>query len=328
MQPLPPANLPAGPLTAMELRLLRAVDRLGDEPDDPDVAALRIPGDVLRAALVGLRVDVADDVLDLVDGDLPELREALAGLVWGPGGPQENDLTARVFEALDTPAVPLRDVLPAAPLDLADRIFAGLDDADAMLLSAFVDGDLSGEQRRQVSRRALSDSAVQAEVQGMARLGAQVREAATATEGLDLWGAIAGEIGADAGHVDGAEAVGIELRAAMSALPDIDVAAQVMAGVTPRELRIPMWASIGAPLVALAMAALVLLAIVPSLANHSASTGASLVQLSAPFVIASVNDAQVEALETSRDVVAQVVQFDDGGPTFILVDEAATGGTL
>ncbi len=325
-----PPSLPTAPaLTDAERRLLLAVDDpqydgasgASDRWFSAEVQELRLPGERLRALLGAARVDVRDDVMDVIDGGFERLgflREALAGDV---------DVVQDVFDALDTPAVPLRDVLPDAPADLMASIWAGIEDSDAMLLSAFGDGEVHGPRRALVSRTALREAAAQSQLQAHARIGAQVRDAAVQGAEVDLWAAIGASIGAD--DVEPENDVGDELREAVSALPGIDVAAEVMAAVAPRERSMPRWVALGGPIVALAMAALVLLAVVPNLAMPpGASSKASIAQF-APFVMSAVNDAQVEDLETAHDVVAQVVQFDDGGPTFILVDESgASGGTL
>lgn len=317
----------ASDLSDAERELALAVDDAGYDLASGqlavDVSELRAPGERLRALLLGAKVDVADDVMGIL-GDgferLHALREGLEGHV---------DVADAVFEALAAPAVPLRDVLPAAPAGLSDAVWAALGDSDDMLLSAFGDGELDGAVRTRVSRSALRQASAQAQLQDHARLGAKLRDAAVSGAGeIDLWGAIGASIGAEgaASEVD----VGDQLRAAVRTLPHVDVTGVVMAGVTPRERAMPRWLAVGGPIAALAMAAVVLLAVVPNLTMPGVKVGgASLAQVAAPFIMASVNDAQVEDLETATDVVAQVVQFDDGGPTFILVDESgAPGGTL
>ena len=327
LEVMDPSNAPAPDLAPAERELLLAADDAGYDVQSGPLAAavrdLRAPGERLRALLLGAQVDVADDVLAIL-GDgierLHALREGLQG---------DLDVADAVFASLDLRAVPLRDVLPAAPVGLADDVWAAIGDADDMLLSAFGDGELEGAQRSRVSRTALRQSAAQEQLQTQARLGVQVRDAAVSgAADVDLWGAIGASIGAE-----GAEAeadVGDQLRAAVAALPPVDITRGVMAGITPRERAMPRWLAIGGPVAALLMAAVVLLAVVPSLTMPGVKVGgASLAQVAAPFIMASVNDAQVEDLETATDVVAQVVQFDDGGPTFILIDESgASGGTL
>lgn len=333
-EPRPGASLlvmdptsPAPDLAAADLELALAVDDAGYDVAagrlGAEVLDLRAPGERLRALLHGGQVDVADDVMGIL-GDgferLHALREGLQGRV---------DVADAVFSALDAPAVPLRDVLPAAPAGFADDVWAALGDSDDMLLSAFGDGELDGDLRARVSRSALRQASAQAQLQDHARLGAKLRDAAVAGAAeVDLWGAIGASIGAEgaAPELD----VGEQVRAAVRSLPRLDVTRGVMAGVTPRQRAMPRWLALGGPIAALAMAAIVLLAVVPNLTMPGVKVGgASLAQVAAPFIMASVNDAQVEDLETAADVVAQVVQFDDGGPTFILVDESgATGGTL
>lgn len=318
---------PAPDLADAERELALAVDNPGYDVASgrlgAEVLELRAPGERLRALLRGAEVDVVGDVMGVI-GDgferLHALREGLEGRV---------DVAAAVFSALDAPAVPLRDLLPAAPVSLADDVWAALGDSDDMLLSAFGDGELDGDLRARVSRSALRQAPAQAKLQDHARLGAQLRDAAVAgAADVDLWGAIGTGIGADGAWTE--QDVGEQLRAAVRTLPRVDVTRDVMAGVTPRERAMPRWLAVGGPIAALAMAAVVLLAVVPNLTMPGVKVGgASLAQVAAPFIMASVNDAQVEDLETATDVVAQVVQFDDGGPTFILVDESgATGGTL
>ncbi len=45
------------------------------------------------------------------------------------------------------------------------------------------------------------------------------------------------------------------------------------------------------------------------------------VALDASAPLAAVNDARVEALTTGAHVNAQVMQFEEGGPTIIMVEE-------
>ncbi len=274
------------------------------DPHEPplteaEVASLSLvdPGaDAFRAAFADLQVDVVDGVLDALN--LPDV-----GL-------------ASVFAGL----------AEDASVDLADAVLAGLDDADAMLLSAFGDGELQGDQRARLTRHALRDRVAQASLRETARTAAQVREATAAPVDLDLWNAVAIGISAE---LEPELDVGDALRTALRALPPVDLSASIMAKVSPLNRRTTRWVSYGAPFMALAAAAIVLLAIVPGLVGKNSVLVASLTDVAVPFQIASVNDAQVEDLETSTDVTAQVVQFEDGGPTFILVDDSApSGGTL
>lgn len=320
MPPLPPADLP---LTAEQRALLLGVDGLSAAGfDASDAAELRAPGLALRALLDGARVDLVDGVFDgLASAPMPELAGAFAAPV---------DVADAVLAALALPAVQVGAVLPAAPADLAESVWAAVLDADSMLLSAFADGEVDGAARARVSRLALRESAAQAELQAHGRLAARVQDAVVPSAPLDLWGAIADGIGADAGALEGSEPVGQALRQVLGSLPPIDVAPQVLASVSPAASRLPRWASLGAPLVSFALAALVLLAVVPALTPQVPAPSANLLAQALPaFQLSVVNDAQVEDLETSKDVVAQVVQFDEGGPTFILVDEPGkNGGTL
>ena len=68
----------------------------------------------------------------------------------------------------------------------------------------------------------------------------------------------------------------------------------------------------------------------PGPAKPRAPTGASGTTASnvvdVPVRLATVNDAQVEEVSAPQDVVVQVMQFEEGGPTFILVDDPSGSG--
>lgn len=232
---------------------------------------------------------------------LTALSEALRSAVTAP----PIDVTDAVMEAtllLDDDAwAPLsgtlRDALtPPAPPGLADDIFAALE------------GGLppEGEDEAWEETRAL------------------LRDALTPTE-IDVWPSVAEQIGADPADVEGWAPIQAQLKAAFEGAPKIDVTDAVMAAVRPAAANnvrhFPVWIPV---VVAMASAAGLLL--VASWAFLTAGPNV-VAPMTAAFTLHQDNDAQVEDLSTPEGSTASVIQFEDGGPTFIVVEEGAPSPT-
>lgn len=272
-------------------------------------------GATLKEALRAPEIDVADAVMAEV-ADTWTLGDTIREAVAGPVDVADAVFAALAEDAAFAPvAAALRDAV-RAPVDVADDVMAAVDPDGE--LSAWLDGELPAERAAVVEARLRDDAAARATVAAFEAVGADLR-AATARNG-DLWPAVADGIGADPAAVHGWEAIGRPLREALAALPEIDVAGAVMAAVEPARHRMPKWASLAGPIVAFAAAAAVLFAVVLPTTAPGPSTLTSSIRL------ATVNDAQVEEVTAGEDVVVQVMQFEEGGPTFILVDEPSGSG--
>ncbi len=277
----------------VELLLMRAFDGEADEAEraellawseaEPRLAALSELRAALREALAAPGpCDVAADVMAL-------LAEEDA---WTPLG-------GLLVEALrsDGPA-------PLAALDVVDGVMAALADED--------------EAR-------------------WAPVGSLIADAVRAEAGtVDVWGAVAEVVDAEpAGWAPVAEALRAELVTPDA--PVVDVADAVMDVVAPVSTVVPLpvpagrggfprWASLGVPLAAVAsLAAAALLFVLSSGPGPVIGPGpeAATEVLAAVAPLASTNDALVEELSTGEAVVAaQVMQFEEGGPTIIFVEEA------
>lgn len=215
-----------------------------------------------------------------------------------------------------------------------------------MRLSALHDGELGREARLELARALAADRALHAELAGWADLGRMVRESvelASRDVGLDgTWAAVAPRIGIeepeevpgwapmaaalreavrDAGRLEGAEARRLT-QAVMNALPSPRPEPVLeLSSTGPSRLR--LWARFFVPAVALsASALLVLVTAWPSLLG-SPGTRDPVVeeQASNVFELASVNRAEVEALEYAQDVVVQVIQLEGDSPMILLIDE-------
>ncbi len=104
--------------------------------------------------------------------------------------------------------------------------------------------------------------------------------------------------------------------------------------------RIPLWASLGAPLVGMLAAAAILFAVVPATpptvpapevaVGIDDGIGGGIVgtESVAALRLGARNDAQVEDIRAGNDAVVQVMQFEEGGPTFILIDDQPMGVPL
>ncbi|MFZ5476007.1 MAG: hypothetical protein ACOZNI_04470 [Myxococcota bacterium] len=248
---------------------------------------------------------------------LGELRAALLDALTGQG---PVDVVADVMAALDEEAAfapvggAIREAL-SAPVDFTDAIMASVRAPDPDLeLSAFSDGELP--DGRAVAARLKDDAAARDVLAAWAHVGHQLREATS--EPVDAWPAVAAAIDVPADHVPGWEPIGDQIRAALAG-ERVDVAGAVMARIDPPARRMPKWASLWVPLAGFAAAAALLFAVVPpppqevrDLVHDAALTSLRL---------QDENDAQVEEITGGENVVVQVVQFEENGPTFIMIDE-------
>lgn len=268
----------------LDALLARAADGTAT-PGEMDELRARLDADVEPLGLAGVAPPV--DVADAVMGWLEE-------------------------EAAFAPvAAALREAV-ARPVDVVDAVLSGIDDLPAIEVMAFADGESPAEARPGLAARLLRDPSARAAIAAQAELGAALRDAVNAHE-VDVWPAVAEALGVDPWHVEGWEATADALRAEIAARAPVDVAGAVLARLDPPARRMPAWVSLGVPLGMLAAAAAVLLTVVAL---------APLGEGAAPFLLASVNDLQVESLETAPEVQAQVLQFDEGGPTIILIDDS------
>lgn len=258
-------------------------------------AAWAPTGAAMRDALATPPVDLADDVMAAI-GQAPPMEDD----DWAP-------LRAALVDALRAPRIDVAD-------DVLAAIGVAVDDSAEMELSAYYDGELSPERTAAVAARLLADPLARYELAAFADAGEGLRDATV--RGTDLWPAVADGVGVPRDAVHGWEAVARPLREAFEALPDIDVATAVMAAIEPARHRMPLWASLGAPVVGVFAAAAAMLFVVLNLPSSSGvKVTASILELG------KVNDAQVEEITARNDSVVQVMQFEEGGPTFILVDD-------
>jgi anti-sigma factor RsiW len=325
MDPRPPNRI--------EALLTRAFD---GEATDAERAELSSLVDVeprlaamseLRAALVEALavpgpVDLAAEVMAVLDAE--------AG--WGPLGAELRgsigvpvDLADQVMASLFAEAEwaptgnAMRAALAAPSIDIADGVMAALNTASEapdpeMELSAYYDGMLSPERTAAVAARLLSDPLARYELAAFADVGESLRDATV--RGTDLWPAVADGVGVERDALHGWDAVARPLRDAFDALPDIDIATAVMAAIEPARHRMPLWASLGAPVAGLfAAAAAVMFVVLYLPSTGGVPVAASILELG------KINDAQVEEISARDNSVVQVMQFEDGGPTFILVDD-------
>lgn len=296
-------------LSRLETLLMRAFDGEADEGEraellawadaEPRLAELAELRAALREALaVPGPCDVAGDVMALLEEDA----------AWAPLGDALRDALAPP-PALDFAG----DVLAALAPSRAPAAPVVVDDPD-LELSAFFDGALEGERKTAVAARLKTDAGARATLQAFADQGHLLREAVA--KDVDVWPAVARGIGTEPDHVAGWEPIAAQIREAFASIPQIDVAGAVQAAIEPRLARMPRWASLWVPLAGFAAAAALLFAVMPTPRG-----GGGLVSELGAFALSARNDAEVEQIEAAEDVVVQVMQFEDGGPTFILVDE-------
>lgn len=108
----------------------------------------------------------------------------------------------------------------------------------------------------------------------------------------------------------------------------VDVADAVMADIGARVVRLgrtsrmPAWAALGAPVVVLAAAAALLLALLPSLVGTDGPHTLTAAVVAPTFTLAALNRVEVEDLSAAPDATVQVVQFEEDGVTFIWVEDS------
>jgi hypothetical protein len=168
-----------------------------------------------------------------------------------------------------------------------------------------------------------------------APIGAALSEAVRAEAGtVDVWPAVQEVVDSEpAGWADTSDA----LRGLFAGAPAVDVADAVMTEVAaasaPQMVDVvpiaaarsfPAWASLGAPFAAVAaLAAAFLLAVRVPAPTDVVAVAPQVDTLAAVEPLALANDAQVEELSTGEGALtAQVMQFEDGGPTIIFIEEA------
>lgn len=243
-----------------------------------------------------------------------------------------GELRAALRAALEVPG----------PCDVAADVMALLAEEDAWAPLGGLFAEALGPA--EVSAVAVADDVMAAlgasDEAAWAPIGAQIAEAVRAEAGtVDVWPAVAELVAAEpAGWAPVSDALRVEL---VAEAPAVDVVDAVMAAVSsaapvplpaqvgrPRRAssRFPLWASIGFPVAAVAaLAAAAMLAVL--LPGASSVAPKAVVPPSAVLAavspLAGANDARVEEISTGdAAVAAQVMQFEDGGPTIIFVEEA------
>jgi hypothetical protein len=248
---------------------------------------------------------------------LAELRAALLDALTGAG---PVDVVADVMAILaeDAAFASVGGALRAAldvPFDLSDAVMAAVARPEPDLeLSAFSDGE--AKDGRAVAARLKDDAAARDTLAAWAEAGHQLREATARP--VDVWPGVAGEIGVDVDHVPGWEPVAEQLRAALKD-ERFDIAGAVMARIDPPAKKMPAWTSLWVPLAGFAVAAALLFAVVPPPSTEVVD----MMQKAAVATmrLSTTNDLQVEEITGGDNVVVQVVQFEENGPTFIMIDE-------
>lgn len=306
-----------------------------------DLTDVEFDSAMFRQALAPPPVDIADAVMQaLADGadeaSAAPLRSMLRAAV-APPEPLDfsDDIMALLAEdSLHTPNV-VGDVLRD---HLADAALAGDGVADdVMALLGAEDPSLRDALRAAVESPPLdlSDaifSAIQAEGEPDS-LGDSIRAAVQAP--VDVWPVVADAIGAE--PVTGWSATAQALREAVQV--KVDVSDAVMAAIQPQRVSAPtitpsraatpvarhsshrrmFWAPVAATGAVFGMAAALILVL------RIFTSGTTEVNLA--FAMAALNDLQVEDLSTAEGNMVQVMQFEENGPTFIIIDDAA-GGSL
>ncbi len=318
--------------TPREILTMRVLDDEATLPDrvalqaDPaamaEVDALRGVGDLLRAALEPGEVDLADDVLAAIALEEDTLvRSSLIDALAPAGRVDLADLVMAEVDMLEVEAASgaaplgwdeelLQEALAHhARVSLVDEVMATIEAAHPVLEEldahhvALVDA-LSPEGEIDVA------DAVMAELASM--------DAPEGWEAAPLVVSLAPSIA-----IDVADAVMAALPPASVARPALQV---IQGGGVPsrraRALRVTSWLGV------VAAAAAALLVFVPdttvdpaSVAPVAVRAAVEPVALDASAPLAAVNDARVEALTTGAHVNAQVMQFEEGGPTIIMVEE-------
>ncbi len=131
------------------------------------------------------------------------------------------------------------------------------------------------------------------------------------------------------GGVDVADDVMLALGLQSAVGGGVDVADAVMAAVKPVgiapgpvvESAMPRWASLGGMGAILSMAAAALFALQAGTVGMSPPPGLEAGAPEAMLALARVNDAEVEDVSTPENASVSVMQFGEGGPTIIFVQE-------
>jgi hypothetical protein len=130
------------------------------------------------------------------------------------------------------------------------------------------------------------------------------------------------------GAVDVADAVMASIAVREDTRGPVDVADAVMADIGGRVVRLgraggmPAWAALGVPVVVLAAAAALLIGLLPSVLGTGGPQKLTASVAAPTFVLAALNRVEVEDLSAAADATVQVVQFEEEGVTFILVEDA------
>jgi len=202
--------------------------------------------------------------------------------------------------AVDTPGAgaPEVEALRAVGVALRDATSGGVDVADDVMLSLALQGATSG--------------------------GVDVADDVMLSLALQ---------GATSGGVDVADDVMLSLALQGATSGGVDVADDVMQAIAPAaapvvELRpavavesaMPRWASLGgvAAFAALAAAILFTFVVPPSGVAPTVLTA----EVAPSIYVAAVNTAQVEDLSVADGAVVAVMQYEEGGPTVILVEDS------
>ncbi len=249
----------------------------------------------------------------------------------GLATPEELDELAAGLESADEAAL-LREALSfeAGSVDVSASVMDALEPEDAWL-SAFADGQLSGERRERVAARLATDAQARELVGAFASVSASLHEAVAHERGVapDVWPAVARQLGVDPEHVPGWS--GALLREAVIAEAGaVNVVPAVLADVQPRARAAAAepsgwlrWLqSFSLPAFGLAAAAALLLSF-PTLPEDAGAVS---------FRMSPVNHVQIEDISSdAADTMVQVLQFDEDAPTIIFIEEVPAqdqGATL
>jgi hypothetical protein len=193
-------------------------------------------------------------------------------------------------------------VVPASPLDATDDIMLSIGVTEAVSPAAAI--DVADDVM-------LSLGLVEA---GLAAAVAPVAPVDVADPGFTDRVMTAVSINA-AVRPSGAEAA-VDLADAVMAR----IGEHVVSGA-PLPGGIPRWASLGAPVLVFAMAAALLLAVFYP--TNSIPTETLTAEAALPVLhLAQFNEAEVEDVTAADDATVQVMQFEEGAPTIIFVQEA------
>lgn len=244
---------------------------------------------------------MTDRPLDPAELALLLATDGLGPEVTGAGelralGPQLREATAVALDVADDVmlAVALNEAL-AGRIDVADEVMVGVQLADALATPVELADDIM--------------------------LAIQLKDALAQAPGqaeIDVADDVMLAVELNAALRPPTTQVGVADRA-------VDVADAVMAQIGEQAVAMPRWASLGvlgggAGLAALAMAAALLLAVFGPWSG-TAPQGVT-AEIGAPMLtLAQFNEAEVEDLVVADGSTAQVMQFEEGGPTIIFVEE-------